>query len=115
MLLQLDAFHARRGEIGPAIAGGNALLLAEELGALVGHLEEEEEGELFEIVLIREPIVTQDVAVGPQLLDDAVGDVAHWILKDSYAISNSTRRRSATGTRRFTSRISIPTTSSLAL
>src|SRR5690606_28462733 len=43
----------------------------------VRHLEEEQEGELLQVVLIRQPVVAQDVAVGPELLDDAVGGVAH--------------------------------------
>ncbi len=66
-----------RGEIGPAIALGDRLLLARERRALVGHLEEQQERELFQVVLVREPVVAQDVAVGPELLDDTVRRVAH--------------------------------------
>jgi hypothetical protein len=49
------------------------LLLAGEGGALVGHLEEEQERELLQVVLVREPVVPEDVAIRPELLDDAVG------------------------------------------
>jgi len=52
VLLQLDALHLRRGEVGPAVALGDRLLLAGEPRALVGHLEEEQEGELLQVVLI---------------------------------------------------------------
>ena len=77
VLLQLDPLHLRRREVGPAVALRDRLLLAGELGALVGHLEEEQEGELLQVVLVGEPVVAQDVAVGPELLDDAVGGVGH--------------------------------------
>jgi hypothetical protein len=41
-----------------------------QLRALVGHLEEEQEGELLEVVLVAEAVVAEDVAVAPELLDD---------------------------------------------
>ncbi|MCL4685454.1 hypothetical protein KJ059_11960 [Myxococcota bacterium] len=44
---------------------------------LAGHLEKEQERELLGIALVRKPVVVQDVAVGPELLDDAVRGVAH--------------------------------------
>ena len=47
-----------------------------QLGPLVGHLEEEQEGELLQVVLVGEPVVAEDVAVGPELLDQAIG-LAH--------------------------------------
>ncbi len=43
----------------------------------MGHLEKEQVGELLDVVTVREPIVTQDVAVVPQLLDDLLGVVGH--------------------------------------
>jgi hypothetical protein len=46
-------------------------------GGLVMTTSARSGGSSFEIVLIREPIVTEDVAVGPELLDDAAGEVAH--------------------------------------
>ena len=64
------ALHLRIGEVGPAVAFGDRLLLAGQRGALVRHLEEEQEGELLDVVQVREPVVAQDVAVAPELLDD---------------------------------------------
>jgi hypothetical protein len=65
----------RRGR--PSDARGNRLLFAGEPRALVGHLEEKQEGELLEVVLVGEAVVAEDVAVGPEFLDDPVGGVAH--------------------------------------
>ncbi len=47
VLFELHAFHLRIGEIGPAIALRDGLLLAGERRTLVGHLQEEQERELF--------------------------------------------------------------------
>ena len=41
-----------------------------ELALLVGHLEEQQVGELLEVVAVRQPVVPEDVAVVPQLVDD---------------------------------------------
>ena len=64
-------------QIGPSIAGGDGLLGPREGRALVGHLEEEQERELLQLVLVGQPVVAQHVAVGPELLDDAAGVVGH--------------------------------------
>ena len=45
--------------------------------ALVGHLEEQEERELLQVVLVAQAVVTQDLAVVPQLLDDPVALLGH--------------------------------------
>jgi len=37
---------------------------------LVGHLEEEQVGELFHVIAIGDAVVPEDVAVVPQALDD---------------------------------------------
>ena len=42
------------------------------LRLLVGHLEEEQVGELLEVVAVGEAVVAQDVAVVPEALDEAV-------------------------------------------
>lgn len=44
---------------------------AEKLRVLVIHLEKEQVGELFHVIAIGDAIVTQDVAVVPEALDDA--------------------------------------------
>src|SRR5207244_3900167 len=59
------------------VALGYPLLRAGERGPVVGHLEEEQEGELLQVVLVREPVVAEDIAVGPELLADASGLFAH--------------------------------------
>jgi hypothetical protein len=77
VVFEADALHLGAGEVGPAVALGDGLLVAGHLGALLGHLEEEEGGELFEVVLVGEAVVPEDVAEGPESLDDAVRLVAH--------------------------------------
>jgi hypothetical protein len=77
VLLELHPFHLRVGEVGPAAALLDHLLLARQLLALVRHLEKEQERELLEVVLVGEPVVAQDLAVAPELLDEAVAGVGH--------------------------------------
>jgi hypothetical protein len=43
------------------------------LRPLVRHLEEQQERELLDVLEIRKPVVAQDVAVGPELVDDLCG------------------------------------------
>jgi hypothetical protein len=65
-------------EARPVVAlGDRRLLLPGRLGLLVGHLEEEQVGELLEVVAVGEAVVAEDVAVGPELVDDAGGVGAH--------------------------------------
>jgi hypothetical protein len=80
VLLQLHALHLRAHQVGPAVALGDGLRLAGEGRTLVGHLEEQQEGELLQVVLVAKPVVAQHIAVRPELLNDAIGDVAHALL-----------------------------------
>jgi len=58
-------------QAGPVVTSRNVRsLLRLELLALVRHLQEQQVGELFDVVLIGKPRVPQDIAVIPQLLDD---------------------------------------------
>src|SRR5207244_8167915 len=77
MLFEPHALDRRVGEVGPAISLRDGLYLAGDRGPLVCHLQEEDVGELFEVILVRQPVVAKDVAVRPQLLDDPVGEIAH--------------------------------------
>jgi hypothetical protein len=43
----------------------------------VGHLEEEQVGELLDVVAVGEAVVAEQVAVAPELLDDLLGVVVH--------------------------------------
>jgi hypothetical protein len=75
----LEAHTLDRGirEVSPAVAFRDGLLITRERGPLVGHLQKEKERQLFEVVLVGKTVVAKDVAIGPELLDDAVGEVAH--------------------------------------
>ena len=53
----------------PAPFIGDALLLAR----LLGHLQEQEIGELGHVLVVRHPVVLEDVAEVPELADDVVG------------------------------------------
>jgi hypothetical protein len=53
------------------------LLVPRRAALLVGHLEEQQERELLDVVAVREPVVPQDAAVVPQLRDDLLGLAAH--------------------------------------
>ena len=65
----------------PVISGGDERVLApRRLGALVGHLQEEQEGELFDVVALGEAVVAEDVTIRPELLDDLGGGVAHKLI-----------------------------------
>ena len=55
----------------PVKAPGNlAGLVPGRLAALIGHLEEQQVGELLDLVAIAHAVVAQHVAVVPELLDD---------------------------------------------
>ena len=64
---------------------------------LVVHLEEEQVGELFDVVAVRHAVVAQDVAVVPEALDDGGGPGGHWVRLPVCAICVSRRM---TGSRR---------------
>lgn len=69
-------------EARPVVALRNGALLVEGLlCALVGHLEKEEEGELFDVVAVAHAVVAKDVAVVPEFLNDCGG--GHVFLFDS--------------------------------
>jgi hypothetical protein len=61
-------------QAGPGVLRGHrAGLLVRRPGALVGHLQKQQIGELLDVVAIRHAVVAQHVAVVPEFLDDAVG------------------------------------------
>ncbi len=61
-------------ETWPTISVGYATgLRIGRLRPLIGHLEEQQIRQLLDVVAIAHPIVTQDVAVVPEFLDDLVG------------------------------------------
>ena len=55
----------------PGVFGGNiALLIIGRLSPLVGHFEEEQIGELFDVVAVAHAVVAQDVAEVPEFADN---------------------------------------------
>ena len=57
-------------EAGPVVPGGNeGGLVVGRLRPLVGHLEEEQVGQLLDVIAVGEAVVTEEVAVVPELLD----------------------------------------------
>src|SRR6266536_6141858 len=62
----------------PAVSLGNARrLVIGRLRALIGHFEEEQVGELLDIVAVGHTIVTQEVTVVPEALDDRLCCCGH--------------------------------------
>ena len=53
------------------------LACAQLADVLVVHLEEEQVGQLLDVVAVRHAVVAQDVAVVPETLDDGGGLVGH--------------------------------------
>src|SRR5690606_16151899 len=59
----------------PVIALGHDPIETE-LTLLLGHFQEQQIGELLQVVAVRQAVIAEDVAVVPQLVDDHLG-VAH--------------------------------------
>lgn len=73
-VLDLEVVAVAGEEGGPVQPGGDGRGTAPGgLGLLVGHLEEEQVGELLDVVAVGEAVVAEDVAVVPELLDDLLG------------------------------------------
>ena len=76
MVFQVGAVAAHQA--GPAIGVGDGAGVAD-FAPLVVHFEEEEVGQLLDVVAVGEAVVAQDGTVVPQALDDG-GGLAHQIL-----------------------------------
>ncbi|VVB62827.1 Uncharacterised protein [uncultured archaeon] len=77
LLFQLCSFF--REEALPVQAPGYGGWLANWwLGLLIGHLQEEEVGELLQVVAVAHAVVSEDMAVVPDPLDDG-GFFGHWV------------------------------------
>jgi hypothetical protein len=58
-------------QAGPTVPVGNlARLVVRRLRTLIGHLEKQQIRQLLDVVAITHPVVTEDVAVIPEFLDD---------------------------------------------
>ena len=60
---------------------------------LVGHLEEQQVRELFQVVAVGEPVVAEDVAVVPEFVDDRLA-VAHASPSSRFSVTTSRSARS---------------------
>ena len=74
---ELVAVAARLATASPDPSGTIGRPIERRLRLLVRHLQEEQEGELLDVVAVGEAVVAEDVAVVPELLDDLVGGIAH--------------------------------------
>src|SRR3989338_6882938 len=72
--MQRAVFHAIREDLRTQCSTSsqvlNSLNYARRPRALVGHLEEQQVCQLFDVVTVAHPVVAQDVAVVPEFLDD---------------------------------------------
>jgi len=68
-VLQLQIVAGQRPQLRPAPLGRNDRRFAEMLAALLIHLEEQQEGDLLDVVAIADALVTQDMRVVPDLGD----------------------------------------------
>jgi len=69
-LVELESVGSGLGfEVGPAVALRDLVLGA----GFLGHLEEEDVGELGDVVVVGHAVVFEDVAEVPEFLDDVVG------------------------------------------
>ena len=60
-------------EVVPAVAGGDLVFGA----GFLGHLEEQQVGQLGDVLVVGDPVVLEDVAEVPEPGDDVVSDGTH--------------------------------------
>jgi hypothetical protein len=76
MLFKRDAVHL--DEAGPVVIfGDGGLLVVRRAGPLVIHFEEEEVGELLDVVAVRDSVVAEEVAVVPDFVYQVGGGGRH--------------------------------------
>jgi len=87
----------RRGlalDVVPSVAPGDLVLGA----CLLRHFEEEQVGQFGDVLVVGDPVVFEDVAEVPKLLDDVVGDGAHACLgQDAGGHKDSLKESSTCG------------------
>ena len=67
--LQLIAIQAHQA-LPIDVLGNRRRLIERRAALLIRHLEEEQKRQLLDIIAVRQPVIAQDVAVIPKLLDD---------------------------------------------
>ena len=95
--MRLERITILAGQAGPVEPGRYCrCLLPRRLRSLVRHLQEQKERQLLDLAAIREPVIAEDVAVIPELLNDLLGLVAHG-LHGSEDESESTNHKGRKG------------------
>lgn len=75
--MNLKVIAGPADEARPVITGGNDRRLVERaLSPLVGHLQEQQERELLRVIHVGQPVLQEDRAVIPKLLNEC-GSVRH--------------------------------------
>ncbi len=74
--LEFSAIAACRARPGVGL-GDDGGPVEGRLGLLIGHLEEEQVGQLLDVVAVADAVVPQDVTVIPQALDNGCGWCIH--------------------------------------
>jgi len=65
-------------ETGPVVVfGDGGFVIVRRAGALVVHLEEEEIGELFDVIAVGDSVIAKEVAVVPDFGDEITGGGRH--------------------------------------
>ncbi len=71
MRLQFVAVLGQKAR--PVVALGHGRRLLVQLRLLLRHLQEQQERQLLDVIPVRQPVIPQDVAVVPELLDELLG------------------------------------------
>ena len=69
-VVALQLFAGEPAQAGPAVPGRDGAGFAQNGGVLVVHLQEEQVGELLQVIAVRHAVVAQHVAVVPHALHD---------------------------------------------
>jgi len=68
---QVGAIEARQA-LPVEVFGNEDLSPRNQLLALVGHLQKKQVGKLLDVILVREAVISQNIAVVPQFLNDRI-------------------------------------------
>ena len=79
-VVDVELVAALAGKLGPLELGGDGVVEAQ-LGHLVGELEEEQVGDLLDVVAVTNPRVLEDVGVVPDFGGDGGGVVVAHLLR----------------------------------
>ena len=96
-LVELQPIRGGPGlQVGPAVVRRELVLGAR----LLGHLEEQQVGQLGDVLVVGDPVIFQDVTEVPELGDDVVGDVAHAVGRMASRKTSAESTRLVSGTTR---------------